>query len=61
MRRATENRFHPGAKDGIARTLPTARAPPRHTPYFKIANRAYSEQVGVNRHAGGNNGDIQRL
>ena len=39
----------------------TAFAPPRTRPYSRIANLAYSEQVGVKRHDRGNRGETQRL
>ena len=34
---------------------------PRATPYFATASIMYSEQVGSNRQADGNSGEIQRL
>src|ERR1019366_787382 len=38
-----------------------ANARPRQTPWRVTASRAYSEHVGVNRHAGGSRGDTKRL
>jgi hypothetical protein len=35
--------------------------PPRTTPNLSIASIAYSEHVGVKRHAGGNIGEIAHL
>jgi hypothetical protein len=34
---------------------------PRSAPYFSIACIAYSEQVGVNLHAGGSSGEMSNL
>ncbi len=38
-----------------------ASHPPRIVPYDSIASAAYAEQLGTNRHRGGNSGLTQRL
>src|SRR5213593_1410699 len=40
---------------------PTDRRPPRIKPYSSIASAAYSEHVGVNRHAAGSQGEMIAL